>query len=344
MTDRADQGQDRGSGFDVDAALNAAGKLIRSKRYASAEAVLTQVLSRDNGHSGAWYLLGMARFRAGDAAGAEQAYRMLVEQAPTNANGHYGLGLALMQLGRRDEAAVAFEAALQARPGFVEAAHRLQQLRGTATPPVPDAGWTSLAEMLDVRTRRVLNDDELAGKVRWAGRPFPASTLPGLVAALAAVVLLPRALRLLAEPLAASSQRDTLAQLWRLAEALRLPLIALIPVVSVAWWLARWYAVRDRRLEVTQGVLRRRHVVLWYHDLERQPVVEQTLLDQLLGFASIALETNALLLTRSARRSRLGRLYLRGLRHRTATELAAVIRQATLQERRRMIQTFISTR
>ena len=57
------------------------------------------------------------------------------------------------------------------------------------------------------------------------------------------------------------------------------------------------------------------------------------------------LVTDALLVSRASRRSRSpGRLVLRGLLAQDAYDLAGVIRQAVLVERRRMIQSFITTR
>jgi hypothetical protein len=73
-------------------------------------------------------------------------------------------------------------------------------------------------------------------------------------------------------------------------------------------------------------------------------VVQQTLLDIVLGLGSIVLTTDAVLVSRAAKRSRLGQVVLRGLPAGRADQLVGVIRLAMLLERRRMVQNFMATR
>lgn len=333
----------------IDEALDAAAGRIRAGANSDAEGLLLPILQVNPANRPARYLLGMARFRGGDFVGAEQVFRILVESTPNDANGQYGLGVSLMKLGQLDEAAVALEAALRARPDFAEAQRKLMEVRaGSPSPgslPQPGSGWTSLAEMLDVRGRPPLDDDALAGNLRWTGRPIPLSLVPAVVAAVV-VVLAPRALRALINAVPAGSLRDLLAQFWRLAAAISLPLAVVILTGAAASWLVTRYVLCERRLEVTKGILRRRHVVVWFHEMERQAVVQQTLLEMLVGLGSIVLVTEALLASRAffGRPPSPGKLVLRGLLVQDAYQLAAVIRRTVLVERRRMIQSFITNR
>jgi hypothetical protein len=316
---------------------------IRSGRLAEAQADLAEVLSADPEDRVALMLMGMARFRADDYAGAEQAYRAVVDAAPDDADAHYGLAVSLVRLGRRGEAARSLEAALGVRPGFTQAARRLDELRAAATVAVDDDDVASLAQLLDRSKGVRLDDETLAGQVRWRARPLPIAVVQSAVIAVAALGV-PPLLRASTEPLPSGSARDMGAALWRIASAASWPFAVVCVGVGVAAWLTTGYVVREHRLEVTRGVLVRRHVVLWFHDIERQPVVQQNLAEQVLGLASVVVVTDALLLSRTSKRSRLGGLALNGLPAGRAFEFAALLREATLTERRRMIANFISTR
>ena len=61
---------------------------------------------------GAWFNLGVARMRAGDAAAAAEAYRTALRLRPDLAEAAINLGNALEQLGQTDAALAAWRAAL----------------------------------------------------------------------------------------------------------------------------------------------------------------------------------------------------------------------------------------
>jgi cytochrome c-type biogenesis protein CcmH/NrfG len=59
-------------------------------------------------------------------------YRAAIEQRPNYPEAFNNLGGALLDLGRRDEAIAAFEAAVRLRPDFSDAPENLARLRATA--------------------------------------------------------------------------------------------------------------------------------------------------------------------------------------------------------------------
>src|SRR3989338_5607246 len=56
---------------------------LQSKNYAAAAQVLTHHLERDPVYDRGWNLLGLVRYRAGDAPGANEAFRKAAESAET---------------------------------------------------------------------------------------------------------------------------------------------------------------------------------------------------------------------------------------------------------------------
>jgi tetratricopeptide (TPR) repeat protein len=326
---------------DPAAEIREASSRIRVGAYAEAEQKLLAVLDLHPGQEGAWYWLGLARFKRRDFAGAEEAFASLLRLQPAHPEGQYGLGVSLYEQGRLDAAGAAIENALRLRPDFAEAERKLRDIRAQAAAGAPRQ--PSLAETLDVRRGPLPDDETMAGEVRWAGRPSALALIPPAVLAVV-VVLAPQALRALVESLPPGPARASMATVWRLAEALALPIALVLITLAAALWFTTLYTLRDRRLEIQRGVLRRRHMVLWFYELERQPIVEQTLIDTLLGLASIVLVTNALLDSKTAQRSNLGRLQLQGLDEARAFEVAASLRQRMLPERRRMVNTWMASR
>jgi tetratricopeptide (TPR) repeat protein len=59
---------------------------------------------------------------------AIEQYDSVVRLKPDFAVAHYGLGLALLRQGRKDEAAGHLETALRLNPGFDQARHALDEL------------------------------------------------------------------------------------------------------------------------------------------------------------------------------------------------------------------------
>jgi tetratricopeptide (TPR) repeat protein len=78
-----------------------------------------------------WLLLGMARRKAGDLAGAEQALRKAVELLPDSARARYHLARCLVDQGRRDEALPLLRHAAEKWPNFRATRNLLRQLEGT---------------------------------------------------------------------------------------------------------------------------------------------------------------------------------------------------------------------
>ena len=105
------------------------GRLFEQERYLEAAEVFEDPLRR-----------GAAFFRGGDFESAASVFGRL--RSPEAA---YNRGNALVMLGRYDEAIQAYEAALEARPGWIEAGENLAVARARKerlAPPDSDEGGT----------------------------------------------------------------------------------------------------------------------------------------------------------------------------------------------------------
>jgi hypothetical protein len=338
--------------------------LIKVGRYDDAKRLLEQELIRSPTDPQLLYLLGMAAYRSGDNAAALAGFQRAVDADPKNASALYGLGLTLRHRGEYGEARSAFEAALAANSKLEEARAQLANLPaerspayGFSAPPraapagvkpdEPSVGpeaTVSLAELLDTRGRPQPDDDTLAGEVVWEGQPSPRMLVGAVIGAIL-LLLVPGLLEDAASGLPSGPARDGLAWLWRVASAAALPVALFLVVLSAANWMTRFYVLRRHRIEVSSGLLRRQHVTVWLHDLERPVAVNQKLWHLALGVATIQLDTTILPAGRGRRAAgRPGRLLLSGLPNDLAEELSAVIRAEALWQRRRMVQNFVSSR
>jgi tetratricopeptide (TPR) repeat protein len=345
-------------------ALRRAAALIKARRYDEAKGLLEKELIRLPTDPQLHYLLGMAAYRSGDNAAALAAFQRAVDTDPANASALYGLGLTLRHRGEYGEARSAFEGALAANPKLEEARAQLANLPaerspvyGFSAPPraapagvkpdeptVDPEATVSLAELLDTRGRPQPDDDTLAGEVVWEGQPSPRMLVGAGIGAIL-LLLVPGLLEDAASGLPSGPARDALAWLWRVAYAAALPAALFLVVLSAANWMTRFYVLRRHRIEVSSGLLRRQHVTVWLHDLERPIAVNQKLWHLALGVATIRLDTTILPAGRGRRAAgRPGRLLLSGLPNDLAEELSAVIRAEALWQRRRMVQNFVSSR
>jgi tetratricopeptide (TPR) repeat protein len=97
-------------------------------RFKEAEAACRDLLALDDKHAGAWHLLGIVTFRAGDAAGALAPIDRAAALAPDKADVRNSRGFALRALGRDTEAEAAFREAVALDANFLEAHYQLGNL------------------------------------------------------------------------------------------------------------------------------------------------------------------------------------------------------------------------
>lgn len=112
----------------MDGRIKLANKMIESGNHKAAGQVLRQALRSNPTDPEALYLYATARYRSGDLAGAEEAFRKLLVASPRNARAHYGLGVTLAHQGRRTEARQAMAAALAIDAAFTRARQWLAEL------------------------------------------------------------------------------------------------------------------------------------------------------------------------------------------------------------------------
>lgn len=78
--------------------------LLKRRHHAQAAVVLERAHKLEPGRGSIVEALGRAYYNSGDYERAAEAFARLVEIDPVAAYGHYGLGLSLKRLGRRDRA------------------------------------------------------------------------------------------------------------------------------------------------------------------------------------------------------------------------------------------------
>jgi Tfp pilus assembly protein PilF len=86
---------------------------------------IVRIARTDPGHDQAWLSLGLALFRQGDAAAAEQVFRRLMRSSPGCSNTYYELGTLLLQDGRAHEAMACFEQYVTMEPAFAQSHNNL---------------------------------------------------------------------------------------------------------------------------------------------------------------------------------------------------------------------------
>jgi len=298
---------------------------FRLKLYDKAASAFLKSAALDQKNATTRYYVGLCFERLGDTQAALREYMAANALNPSMQKARekvIGLGAALSPLDHRPMVVP------QADPPVVAAQG---QVKGDS-----EESETALSRLLDDETTgRVPKDEQLAGAVLWEGRPS-VLTLLGAAVAGAALVLLPRLLRMWVAEWPEGFPRYGAAGLWRILEAFSLPAALVIFIVALCRWATSRYVICEHRVEVTKGFVLRKHIVLWLHDLERPPIVRQLPFQLLVGTASVIFYTTAL--------PGRGRLSIPGLVVGVANDLATWIRAHLLWQRRRMLKNFVSSR
>ena len=110
-------------------ALALRGELARRRGDPGAALLLARAVERSPGLVAAWHSLALARVRAGDRAGAREAWNAALERDPGDAIARYQIGLTHHDDGAFSEAAKWYEAQVERYPGTVKAWHNLGLVR-----------------------------------------------------------------------------------------------------------------------------------------------------------------------------------------------------------------------
>ncbi len=101
---------------------------LKERNYGSAIRTLELLTARDPSNADALKYLSQAHYHVGELAKAAEAGQRYVALRPTDASGHYNVGVLLAQLGETAAAERALRAALSADPGHAKARRALHQL------------------------------------------------------------------------------------------------------------------------------------------------------------------------------------------------------------------------
>src|SRR5262245_59731313 len=94
-------------------------------RLAEAGTIYRHILTYAPTHTQTWYALGVVTHQSGDYAGSAEAFERALASNPDWAEALSNLGLALLSLGKPDEAAARCRRAVELQPNLVEAHYAL---------------------------------------------------------------------------------------------------------------------------------------------------------------------------------------------------------------------------
>jgi hypothetical protein len=287
---------------DVAADYHAAIQAFQSGSVDEARMLLQRCLTHDPRHIGVRVGLASCEARAGNVVRAEQVLREVLDEHPRLAHVHAELGALLVTQGRTAEGRRELAHALEIDPAQRLARAKLAELDAAPRiaprpPPVPQAasnGHTprkSLASELDdadaepsPRTAgRVIVEDRRrrlwSHRRLWLGlalllslalaelaqRRFvgPATAVPTLTPA-PGITGLPFPVR---APDLGQALFGVFTALLEISGALLLGIALLLVVSALLNRQTTSYTVRERRIEITQGVLFRTRKYIWLHDI-----------------------------------------------------------------------------
>ncbi len=142
-------GLDPKDGMPLHRAMEDARHALRRGRPADAEARLLEVLDALPANVSAWNVLGLARTRQGDLAGAREAYTRSLALDPRQHRALGMMGTLHIQAGELDPARERLDQALEVTPGFVEAMLNRAQLETLAGDTAAAEAWVERAHAVD---------------------------------------------------------------------------------------------------------------------------------------------------------------------------------------------------
>jgi hypothetical protein len=341
--------------------LRAAEQAYESGRYTDALIGFERAVLAGADQVAATYGAGVARLALGDTGQAQAAFEAVLQRDPHHADSLFMTGYLQQKSGNPVQAAAWYRRALQVQPTHASARQKLGEVESepaspngaAAEPPVvpmvstavavrPEGAAESLPTLAEVVDKR-LGLEEPAGPAWLRCRPLRRS----MIADLWPIVVV------LALWLSVNRMSDSITDIDRgglgsgvvavLAAAVESAMRSAVPVVAIVtatWAVLRWwtteYVIHQRRVDVTKGILYRRHQVVWLYQVNRPVGYTQNLPQMLLDTGSIVLEAGALQEDRSP--APWGRLRLAAVaRTDQANEIAERLRRDAVRERRAML-------
>jgi tetratricopeptide (TPR) repeat protein len=360
------------------AAYDQALTLFRANRFAEARALLEQCVQESPEHIGSRFGLGVCLARLGRTERSVDLLQQVIASAPD----HYPARLELIRLlrttGQLTEAVVECQALLRHDPSNAAARYELAacemdlrqaSMRSSVEPDAAAASepdsvavskrLPSLAAVLD-GSDELPSPTELGGRQEFRGRR-PIYSYARLPLAVVLIVVAPAAAASLRSLTPQSDEYYVLLP-WELVplttfleEGVDLLVLVLIAVGALLIFSAALsslltrYVIRERRLEVTQGMWRRSRRIVWYFDVT-EVRFQQTLLLAIFGTGRLmirsekgaSVEASLQGSGRSSARSKEAVLYIVGASSaRALRRLQDQMYRSAWYERRAMKKTFI---
>jgi membrane protein YdbS with pleckstrin-like domain len=280
------------------AAYDQALALFRANRFAEAQALLEQCVQESPEHIGSRFGLGVCLARMGQTERSIRLLRDVIVAAPD----HYPARLELIRLlrasARLTEAVVECQTLLRLDPSNAAARYELaaceldlrKSAEGSSAEHVAPAAATTEAEPEPVSKRlpslaavldgsdELPSPTELGGQQEFRGRR-PIYTFARLPIAVVLILVAPAAADSI-RSLTPSSDEYYVLLPWELipletflddgVDLVVLTFIAVGALLVISAMLSSMltrYVIRERRLEVTQGVWRRSRRIVWYFDV-----------------------------------------------------------------------------
>lgn len=183
--------EQRGNSTLIDAKWTKARQLISAGSFREAESLLTEVVAAQPHFGRAWQELGSALHRRKAYPEALEAFQKRINLEPNDAIANYSLAVALMSVGRNDEARLYLDRAISIKPDFREAQARRRQM----TPPpsslsLNQTGANSSKPQdsggIEMLSKELQQGKVESGRLIFEGRPMLRSALvPSLLVGMA---------------------------------------------------------------------------------------------------------------------------------------------------------------
>jgi tetratricopeptide (TPR) repeat protein len=315
--------------------LQAADGHFDAGRYAEAAEAYQLALDAGANEAAARYGLAISAAALGRTSDATREFRAVLLLDPGHANAAYQLGVLAEMRSQPQEALRWYRQAAIWNPRHANAQRAIARL-DTAVPsapplsPGPEPAQPAAAGPAPVPPASKAPVRTLAEEL--GSKEFDPTLIPhgellstrhgrllrsyaGWLTAPLLVYIVTLVPQPLIDEMPSASAEWVVTEVKRVAQSLALPLLSCVVGLALLSWVTTIYWVYERRIDVLQGIFRRRQRTLWLYEVAQAPRYQQSLLQVLTGTGTIVLESHALpaRLGIAPGQMKIGALHLRSL-------------------------------